>query len=118
MRRRVVCGLSETIATFPPQRAFTSVDFPTFGRPATAANPDFTWEATDTAAKPLIAEYVTGNYFTGRLEDVRLRRAARRYQERVRVIDSLDVPEAFKQAAREEALNRLGQWIERYLDRP
>ena len=31
--RRVVCGLSETIATFAPTRAFTSVDLPTFGRP-------------------------------------------------------------------------------------
>ena len=29
----VVCGLSETIATLPPQSAFTSVDLPTFGRP-------------------------------------------------------------------------------------
>src|SRR5579862_7141074 len=42
MRRRVVCGLSETIATLPPQIAFTSVDLPTFGRPATATIPDFT----------------------------------------------------------------------------
>ena len=33
MRRRVVCGLSETIATLPPQSAFTSVDLPTFGPP-------------------------------------------------------------------------------------
>jgi hypothetical protein len=32
--------LSEVIATLPPQSAFTSVDFPTFGRPATATNPD------------------------------------------------------------------------------
>src|SRR5215212_1797512 len=40
-RRRVVCGLSDTIATFPPQSAFTSVDFPTFGRPATATKPLF-----------------------------------------------------------------------------
>ena len=39
MRRRVVCGLSETIATLPPQSAFTSVDLPTFGRPATATKP-------------------------------------------------------------------------------
>src|SRR3954452_14391112 len=39
MRRRVVCGLSETIATLPPQSAFTSVDFPTLGRPATATKP-------------------------------------------------------------------------------
>src|SRR5215831_4968086 len=38
-RRRVVCGLSETIATLPPASALTSVDFPTFGRPATATNP-------------------------------------------------------------------------------
>ena len=29
MRRRVVCGLSETIATLPPASAFTSVDLPT-----------------------------------------------------------------------------------------
>src|SRR3954471_1972452 len=39
MRRRVVCGLSETIATFPPQSALTSVDLPTFRRPATAMKP-------------------------------------------------------------------------------
>src|SRR3954470_9838587 len=39
MRRRVVCGLSETIATLPPASALTSVDFPTLGRPATATNP-------------------------------------------------------------------------------
>src|SRR5438128_7238101 len=39
MRRLVVCGLSETIATLPPQSALTSVDLPTFGRPATATNP-------------------------------------------------------------------------------
>ena len=31
--RRVVCGLSETIATFSPTIALTSVDLPTFGRP-------------------------------------------------------------------------------------
>src|SRR5262245_7507412 len=41
MRRRVVCGLSETIATLPPQSAFTSVDLPTFGLPATATKPLF-----------------------------------------------------------------------------
>src|SRR5438067_12556660 len=40
VRRRVVGGLSETIATLPPQSALTSVDFPTFGRPTTAAKPD------------------------------------------------------------------------------
>ena len=37
--RRVVCGLSETIATFRPTRPFTSVDLPTFGRPASATKP-------------------------------------------------------------------------------
>src|SRR5213076_1330573 len=41
MRRRVVCGLSETITTLPPQSALTSVDLPTFGRPATATKPLF-----------------------------------------------------------------------------
>src|SRR5215468_1706514 len=41
IRRRVVCGLSETIAIFPPASALTSVDLPTFGRPATAMKPDF-----------------------------------------------------------------------------
>ena len=33
MRLRVVCGLSETMATFWPTRLFTSVDLPTLGRP-------------------------------------------------------------------------------------
>ena len=36
MSRRVVCGLSDTIATFCPTSAFTRVDLPTFGRPTTA----------------------------------------------------------------------------------
>ena len=31
----------ETIATFSPVSALTRVDFPTFGRPATATKPDF-----------------------------------------------------------------------------
>ena len=38
--RRVVCGLSETIATLWPTIALTSVDLPTFGRPASATKPD------------------------------------------------------------------------------
>src|SRR6266704_311797 len=46
MRRRVVCGLSETMATLPPQSALTSVDLPTFGRPATATKPDLTPRAS------------------------------------------------------------------------
>ena len=37
--RRVVCGLSETIATLRPTIALTSVDLPTFGRPARATKP-------------------------------------------------------------------------------
>ena len=39
MCRRVVCGLSETIAIFWPTSAFTRVDLPTFGRPTTATMP-------------------------------------------------------------------------------
>ena len=39
MRLRVVCGLSETMATFWPTIWFTRVDLPTFGRPTTATNP-------------------------------------------------------------------------------
>src|SRR5881275_716177 len=44
IRRWVVCGLSETIATFRPTSALTRVDLPTFGRPATATNPLLTAE--------------------------------------------------------------------------
>ena len=38
--RRVVWGLSETIATLAPTIALASVDLPTLGRPAKAMNPD------------------------------------------------------------------------------
>ncbi len=38
--RRVVCGLSDTIATLWPTIALTSVDLPTLGRPASATKPD------------------------------------------------------------------------------
>ncbi len=38
--RRVVCGLSETIATFCPTIVLTRVDLPTLGRPAMATNPE------------------------------------------------------------------------------
>ena len=41
MRVRVVCGLSETIAIFSLSSAFSSVDFPTFGRPMMATVPVF-----------------------------------------------------------------------------
>src|SRR5271170_1398473 len=40
MRLRVVCGFEVTIATFCPTRRFNSVDFPAFGRPTMATNPD------------------------------------------------------------------------------
>ena len=39
MSRWVVCGLFDTIATFCPTSAFTSVDLPTLGRPTTATIP-------------------------------------------------------------------------------
>ena len=38
---RVVCGLSETIASFWPSRALSRVDLPTLGRPTSATSPDF-----------------------------------------------------------------------------
>src|SRR6266403_4605460 len=40
MRFRVVCGFDVTIAIFCPTRRFTNVDFPAFGRPTIATNPD------------------------------------------------------------------------------
>src|SRR5450432_3150195 len=40
MAVRVVCGLSATMATFCPTRAFSSADFPAFGRPIKETNPD------------------------------------------------------------------------------
>src|SRR5690606_38043211 len=40
MRWRVVCGLSETIATFRPRMRLSSVDLPTFGRPTIDTNPE------------------------------------------------------------------------------
>ena len=39
MRWRVVCGLSETIATFWPTKRLSSVDLPAFGRPTSATKP-------------------------------------------------------------------------------
>jgi len=38
--RRVVCGLSEVIATFSPTIAFSRVDLPALGRPTKQANPE------------------------------------------------------------------------------
>ena len=52
-----------------------------------------------------------------RLADARLRRAAFRYQARLRVIDALPLPEEFKRGAREQALNEIGAVLEQYLRR-
>ena len=41
MRVRVVCGLSETIASLCPTMRFSSVDLPAFGRPTKETKPDF-----------------------------------------------------------------------------
>ena len=38
-RWRVVCGLSVTMLSFSPTRAFKRVDLPTFGRPTIATKP-------------------------------------------------------------------------------
>ena len=42
VRLRVVFGTVDVIATLAPHNALTSVDLPTFGRPATPTKPDFT----------------------------------------------------------------------------
>ena len=39
IRVRVVCAFRETIETFAPVRALTSVDFPEFGAPRSATKP-------------------------------------------------------------------------------
>ena len=39
MRLRVVCGLSETIATLAPTMRLSSVDLPALGRPMSEAKP-------------------------------------------------------------------------------
>ena len=41
MRLRVVCGLSETIASFWPTSRLRSVDLPALGRPTSATKPAF-----------------------------------------------------------------------------
>src|SRR5688572_9549566 len=41
MRFRVVCGLSETMASFSPTSRLRSVDLPALGRPTRATNPRF-----------------------------------------------------------------------------
>src|SRR5581483_11521786 len=41
MRVRVVCGLSDTIASLVPTSRLSSVDFPAFGRPTSETKPAF-----------------------------------------------------------------------------
>ncbi len=41
MRVRVVCGLSETMASFVPTSRFSNVDLPALGRPMNEMNPTF-----------------------------------------------------------------------------
>src|SRR5262245_19787689 len=41
MRVRVVCGLSDTMASLEPMMRLSSVDLPALGRPTSATNPDF-----------------------------------------------------------------------------
>src|SRR5229473_1383734 len=53
MRFRVVCGFDVTIAIFCPTSRFTSVDFPAFGRPTIATNPD-RWPALLVSSASLI----------------------------------------------------------------
>src|SRR5689334_3873336 len=43
---RVVWGFSDTIATFPPTRAFNRVDLPALGRPMMETKPE-RWGASD-----------------------------------------------------------------------
>ena len=48
---------------------------------------------------------------------LRLRCADRRYQAKVKAIDSLpSTPEELKRAARERALTKIGETLERYVD--
>ena len=51
---RVVWGLSETIDIFSPTSALRSVDFPEFGRPIKAAEPDFTFASLSPRLRGLI----------------------------------------------------------------
>ncbi len=56
MRLRVVCGLSETMATFWPTIWLTRVDLPTFGRPTMATKP---------ATSPLVLRRLRGGSARG-----------------------------------------------------
>src|SRR6266478_1579763 len=55
MRFRVVCGFDVTMAIFCPTKRFTSVDFPAFGRPTIATNPDWCAAPVFTFSSTLMA---------------------------------------------------------------
>src|SRR5436190_1370841 len=61
MRWRVVCGLSETMASFSPMIRFRSDDLPAFGRPISETNPDFI--ACAGACQPCSFARVTDFFF-------------------------------------------------------
>ena len=58
IRWRVVCGLSETIATFWPTNRLSSVDLPAFGRPTSETNPAFTRRLLGRRRQPPDADLV------------------------------------------------------------
>src|SRR5271165_6326272 len=61
---RVVCGLSATMATFCPTRAFSRVDFPAFGRPTRDTNPERNgWGNGGLALEPLALSAIIGPPF-------------------------------------------------------
>src|SRR5580704_4613790 len=64
---RVVCGLSATMATFCPTRAFSSVDFPALGRPTSDTKPDLnlfmSYRLRFSEPYLLHAEFVAGQNF-------------------------------------------------------
>jgi hypothetical protein len=55
IRRRVVCGFGETIATLSPTKAFVIVLLPTFGRPTMATKPLRNTPSAGSSARPKIA---------------------------------------------------------------
>jgi hypothetical protein len=48
--------------------------------------------------------------------DLKVRRAAQRYRRQLSVIERLDIPEDFKQAAKDHALRQVGETLEHYTD--
>lgn len=64
----MVCGLLETIATFEPTKAFTSVDLPAFGRPSTVTKPETCFGFLDLEDLGLLAFTIVGFYGGGARE--------------------------------------------------